>query len=106
MKEREAIAELKSLRPSEEAVETILKALERAKKRENVDYTSIYLTGIYDRDSVWEERIDKKIEEYDEMIKATYKEFTYNADVRRDTCREIKGVLESLLEKKCKDIQS
>lgn len=106
MKEREAIEELKSLSPSEEAVETVLKALEVAKKTAkkmekkyknlaDTDYFSVYLTGIYDRDSVWEERIDNKIEE-----------FRNSNFIIEPFSKQIIEVLEEIKGKKCNDIPS
>lgn len=44
------------------------------------------------------DKIKAKIEEYDKMIKATYRELTHQADVRRDVCLEIKSKLQELLE--------
>ena len=42
--------------------------------------------------------IKEKIEEYDKMIQATYKEMTHQADIRRDVCIEIKNQLQELLQ--------
>ena len=49
---------------------------------------------------VSKDKIREKIEEYNKMINATYKDLTHYADYRRDVCFEIKNVLNELLEDK------
>lgn len=47
---------------------------------------------------VSKDKIRDKIKEYDDMIQATYNDPTHQGDIRRDICREVKTILEELLE--------
>ena len=70
-------------------IDRLQKELEKAKKQLDLDYV--------DNNFVSKDKIMNKIKEYDDMIQATYNDPTYQGDIRRGTCREVKVVLDDLL---------
>ena len=62
MELEKAIKELESLSPSETAIETVLKALEELKEKE-LDYTTVYMNGVYDGKKRFKKKVEDKLEE-------------------------------------------
>lgn len=79
--------------------------LYKQEKEKNKEYYKIgYNHGCNDtslfnkREFIRKDKIKAKIEDYNKMIKATYRDMTHLGDVRRDNCLEIISVLQELLE--------
>ena len=51
----------------EEAIETVLKELETLKEKE-LDYTTVYMNGVYDEQAKWKKKIEEKITHYNKRL--------------------------------------
>lgn len=65
---------------------------------EKIDAPVIEATEEMLKQYIAKSKVKEKIEHYNKMINATYGDMTVYADFRRDTCIEIKQILQELLE--------
>ncbi len=64
-----------------EAIETVLKELETLKEKE-LDYTTVYMNGVYDEQAKWKKKIEKYLAEETEKYKVYKKEADKNENLK------------------------
>lgn len=90
-----------------EAIETLIAENKELKEEKEIDYTTVYLSGVYNERKKWREKVEELLKEIQEEEKIAYKNFMNkkleeNFEVDGAILQElgyIEGKLQSLLGK-------